>query len=287
MKYYAVGDTGGHRKQLEAGLESIGVDVDNFTIPEGVTIIHMGDLIHKGPASRSLLTLVRDLQDRNPGRWIQLLGNHEAQHLIGGVMFWNCESCVEPDTDDLIQSMWNENRIVAAHSLKGLSNANMTLSARDCWIPTCRDWLLTHGGLSPRWADTLHCDLADVDSVAKAINGLSPRRLSIAGSRLGNPGSLASPVWASAPDEVIPQWEGRMPFNQLAGHTYPFDWERELWFGGPRRAAHMRKLSKLNPDLRTVITQAGRETVFVSVDPGFEKRQPTILAQPLVLIGED
>lgn len=283
MKHYVIGDTGGHSKALKAGLESIGVDTKNRLIPEGVTIIHHGDLIHKGPSSDALLSFVEEMQDNNPGRWIQLLGNHEAHHLPFSVKFWNCDTC-SPAMDTTIQRMFTEGRIKAAHHLIDVEPTNLTLSARDSHVPTSKDWLFTHGGVSRDWLAAVHPQLVTVEDIANDINTLSPTHLSYAGERLGNPGYLASPVWASAPTEVFPTWEGSMPFNQSAGHTYAFDWEREAWFGNHRRIREFKKATKLNPQQRVSITKIG-ESILIGVDPGFETRVPKIKSQPVTLIG--
>lgn len=50
-------------------------------------ICQVGDLIHKGPDSSAVVALVDQIIDSNPGRWVQLLGNHEAQYLSGGTQF--------------------------------------------------------------------------------------------------------------------------------------------------------------------------------------------------------
>jgi hypothetical protein len=47
----------------------------------------VGDLVDRGPDSVRVLNFVRERLETAPGRWIQLIGNHESQYL-GAETFW-------------------------------------------------------------------------------------------------------------------------------------------------------------------------------------------------------
>lgn len=282
MKYYAFGDTGGHLNVLKNGLKNINVDVENYNIPEGITIIHLGDLIHKGKSSLSALTFVERMIAHNPGRWIQLIGNHELQHLEEANLFWRCKC--PPEVKETITRMISEGTMLTAYALKDVEPAKMEISARFRMKPENKDWLFVHGGLTSGWWDLVHKSEPDVTLVADGINALSTRHKDVAGERMGLTG-IPSPVWASAPTEVFTSWEGvSMPFNQMVGHTYPFDWESECWYGNRATVKEYIKSTVLNPNLRVALTLIEGSLLAV-IDPAFETKAPSIDAQPAVLFG--
>ena len=61
----------------------LGADLDSGVVPEGLAIIQVGDLVHKGPDSGECFALADRFLVSSPGRWVQLVGNHEAQYLGG------------------------------------------------------------------------------------------------------------------------------------------------------------------------------------------------------------
>ena len=85
MEYIVFGDTGGHFTQLYNGLIDIGMTQD-YVLPKNTTIVHCGDLVHKGPASMEILHMIDEVKEKNPDQWVQIIGNHEAQYL-GGIVF--------------------------------------------------------------------------------------------------------------------------------------------------------------------------------------------------------
>ena len=107
-----IGDIGGHPGQLQRALLALGPRghrpdprwpathlLAPLRLPADVTVVQVGDLIDRGPDSGGVLKVVHDLMDAHPDRWIQLTGNHEAQYLDGGEVFWP-----EPLAgDDLLQ----------------------------------------------------------------------------------------------------------------------------------------------------------------------------------------
>lgn len=87
-KVVVVGDVGGHLDQLRWALSLMGARGEPLLLPEDVIVVQVGDLIDRGPDSLGVLNLVEDIRQRQPGQWVQLVGNHEAQYLPGGRPFW-------------------------------------------------------------------------------------------------------------------------------------------------------------------------------------------------------
>jgi len=68
-------------------LGELGVDVKTLEMPEGLIIVQLGDLVRVADSpdldSLSCVQTADRLMHVNPGRWIQILGNHDTA-LIGG-----------------------------------------------------------------------------------------------------------------------------------------------------------------------------------------------------------
>ena len=111
-----IGDVGGHPGQLRAALLSLGASDEALRLPDDLTIIQVGDLVDRGPDSAAVLNLVGRYLDNQPGQWIQLVGNHEAQYLPGGVSFWR-ERLSEHDAGRL-RSWWGDERIQVAAAMR-------------------------------------------------------------------------------------------------------------------------------------------------------------------------
>jgi hypothetical protein len=70
-KIVIIGDVGGCSDQLTQSIRPV--------TDGGTLVIQVGDLIDRGPNSRGVLALVQQRLRADPGRWIQLIGNHESQ----------------------------------------------------------------------------------------------------------------------------------------------------------------------------------------------------------------
>src|SRR6266511_3133574 len=82
-----LGDLSGHLAPFVQALGELGVDVAAARVPDDLVVVQVGDLVHKEPDSDTIVALVNRLLDANPGRYLQLLGNHEDQYL-GGQRFY-------------------------------------------------------------------------------------------------------------------------------------------------------------------------------------------------------
>ena len=136
MRAAIFGDIGGHAGAFFRALESLGVDLATGGIPKDLTIVQLGDLIHKGPDSEAIVAFVSKVFSKSPDQWVQLLGNHEMQHL-GGYEFWRC-SC----SRELIASLhswWGNGQ---ASTVAGISHAPVPK------VLTGAPTLLSHAGVT-------------------------------------------------------------------------------------------------------------------------------------------
>ena len=145
-----IGDVGGHLDSLVAQLNVLGVDVEERLVPPELVVCQVGDLVHKGPESAAVVALVDELMARNPDRWIQLLGNHEAQYLPDCQQFWT--PTVDEKTAETIRRWWDSGqvRIAAAFDVIGDGGDGIAVDRYPRWRHA---WLLEasrRAGLSER-----------------------------------------------------------------------------------------------------------------------------------------
>lgn len=300
MELAVFGDTGGHLSALVRSLHSLGVRFDPIFIPENLTIVHVGDLIHKGPHSDEIVLLVDEILNSPYGsQWVQLFGNHEMQHVQSGINFWRCK-CL-PETVARIQSWWSEEK---AHVAAGFNGGDHKL------LPKVGSTVVTHAGVSYPFA-LFTIGAVEPGAIIRNLNLMQKNddpRLNTAGVMLSeqlNP--AAGSIWASSAGEVYPTWvnepkipgvalgrfavdgtplfSGGMPFNQIHGHTAPFAWEWRQWY--PSVSQYFRDNMNVYPKIRVSRFSPGIDSgAFLAVDPGFEKKEPLTLNQPFLLIEE-
>jgi hypothetical protein len=171
-------------------------------------VVQVGDLVHKGPVSELVVGVVETLF-RPTGRWIQLLGNHEAQYVRGGIDFW--VPPIDPVIARKVGSWWEEGFLRPAVAIDD-----------DRLGPT----LVSHGGLTLRsWRE-----LGQPDHVEAARLLTEPghhaRHVLAAGvmaARDDDPGV----AWTEPHRELRSPWlaEGKagrhVPFSQVHGHAQP------------------------------------------------------------------
>lgn len=145
-----IGDVGGHADELARVLLSLGANVATGTLPDGVNVVQVGDLIHRSPHSMAVLTLVNRFLASCPDQWTQLIGNHEAQYLRPGGPTFSWPEILDVDGQDMLHDWWDTGRmVVAAH------------------VPTPGSGtIITHAGLTPGFALATH---QDVQAVAEAL----------------------------------------------------------------------------------------------------------------------
>jgi hypothetical protein len=184
MQNFIFGDTGGHAIQLFNALKSLGVDVKNYIIPEDVRIIHLGDLIHKGPSSKLLLETVDQLIRNNPGQWVQILGNHEFQHIEGSPYFWNCEC--DFDDEAIINDWYDEGLAFATFGLEKYESIKLGpfLNLKARVKAPVSGILFSHASLSWSWWKKFN-SLTSAVELSKELNELHAMDITAAGQMLG------------------------------------------------------------------------------------------------------
>lgn len=292
IKNVVFGDTGGHASQLFASLEALGVDLDTYTIPENLRIIHLGDIIHKGPASSVLIEIINLLMTNNKGRWIQILGNHESQHLRPDApdtdrapYFWSCD-CKERDKKKL-NYWWKTGMASFAWGLDSFdaSSLKLEVSQKPKIVIPDKGILFTHGGLTNVFWTAVTDKQKIPSAVAKKLNASALDLVSQPGQLLGVFNRFVGPVWAIGNTEVFPDWymatlnkQEEMPFIQMHGHTQSFNFVRQKWF--PVSKA-FRDQTKLNPITRAVVTEVSN-SLLIGLDPGFSTKAD-IQDQPFIV----
>ncbi len=270
-----LGDLSGHLAPFVRALGELGVDVAAAAVPDDLVVVQVGDLVHKGPDSDTIVALVDRLLDANPGRYVQLLGNHEDQYL-GGQRFYE-QTPLAPDTVATLRR-WRASgtlRVAAA-------------------IRTTRgeSYLITHAGLT-RLNFLHHVATDEAGQAAKVLNGLMETRPKVihgAGVMLTDLRSgLAGPLWAETTRELYPGWiraaaAGQPPpFGQIHGHCPVLDFAGEFDHPLPAELAPLAAVDR--PRRHVSVTIGGQR--FINVDPGFDHRQPgQARLHPLVMDAE-
>jgi hypothetical protein len=248
-----IGDLADHLEELRGELLRVGADRQMLRLPEDLTVIQVGDLVHRGPDSEGVVALVDRYLREQPKQWVQPAGNHEAHYLREPVFDWP-----ETITDEAIETLrawWSDGRMRSA----------AVVSAAD------EDFLVSHAGVTEGfWRQAL--DSPSLAShAAAAINsfiGTHDDVLFYAGEMLGggDPNLSAGPVWAATASELVPSWLGadqRLPFSQVHGHSMIVDWRGRRVRGGGELTNRL-----------TVDQDAAHETValpggrIIGIDPG-------------------
>jgi hypothetical protein len=259
------GDIGGHMGALDAGLRTLGVQPGALVLPDDLVVVQVGDLIHRGPHGNEIVAWVDRMMQANPGRWIQLIGNHEAEH-IGGPTFTFCD-CTQP----------------TIHTLRSWVDAGMSVLASAAHVAG-EAVLVTHAGLSPTWWGRMDRP----STPGEAAISLNERfadatvrpALLAAGSMLDEPNGQAGVVWAEASRELYGPWAGHHPpFGQVHGHSSAFDWDAGRWRAGTPR--WIERATVVDVERRhSVLSISGRP--FIGIDPGFEEDDPGRDITPLL-----
>lgn len=264
-----VGDVGGQLSALVEQLIELGADPDTFELPPDLTVVQVGDLMHRGPDSPGVIGLVDRILTAQPGQWVQLVGNHEALYL--GLPQFHWPERLPGSSQEVINRWWGTARLRIA--------AAVEIAEQDT------GWLVTHAGVTQGfWRHFLGQPASAVDtarSLNRLIGSLHEKWLFRPGVMVTRTSDLsAGPLWASAPDELIPSWREaalEMPFQQVHGHSSLVDWAtgrhlgRPEWVGPFREDERLRHTTSIIGDRR-----------IVGIDPGHGRR-PAPVWGPLVL----
>lgn len=247
-----IGDIGGHHDVFVAALTAAGVDVAARRVPGDLTVVQVGDLVHKGPADAACVQLADDLLRAAPGAYVQLWGNHDAAYVGGPDVSGRPGVTAIDDGSAATLRRW-----YAAGTAR-LAVAIDTVERGPV--------LVTHGGLTAGLWRRLGRPATAV-AAAEAVNGLlSDPQLAFRPGRLmtGVVDLAAGVTCPRTGAELAASWlaEGVLPFDQVHGHEAVWDWPAGRWHDDVPAA--VRELSTVEPDRRSCSVEiAGRRLLSV------------------------
>ncbi|MEU3764799.1 metallophosphoesterase [Amycolatopsis keratiniphila] len=236
-----IGDVGGHPDQLRRALAWLGATGER--LPPDLTVIQVGDLVDRGPDSTGVLDIVANLLD--DGRWIQLAGNHEAQYLPGGDVFWR--EPLAADGAARLRQWWAEGRLRVAEAVRTAEGEEL---------------LVTHAGLTLASWQRLNEPMSATEA-AEILEG-RPDLIWEKGAH-GRDGT-AGPLWAESGAALHEPWmgyRGVVPFGQIHGHSTVVRFAERTW----RCTGRVRHRATVAWHDRHVHVRVGGR-VFTGVDPG-------------------
>ena len=266
------GDVAGHRSPFTDQLVDLGCDPASGSMPEGLEVVQVGDLVHRGPDSDGSLRVADRFMRANPSRWHQLFGNHEG-HELGGPRLVGFDGQVGPEGQAILADWWRNRR---AHMAVAFDTVELG--------PV----LVTHAGLTRSMWRTIGSP-RDAHTAADLLNrmvGVAPELAFKPGNMLSGPDGRAyqdpGVAWAEAATEVLDPWAlyGSAPFSQVHGHSSIYRWRdsRPQRWVSPLVAA---SITRISPTRRHAWAEAGGAT-FIGVDPG-HGANPARTWGPLVL----
>jgi hypothetical protein len=250
-------DIGGHDTVLETVLRSLGADVDSGELPAGLDIVQIGDLVRlsqcRGAGSDRCVEIADRFMVASPGRWTQLIGNHEVA-CIGGPTMATWESpalCMTDKTLRTLQRWWDA----------GAMQVAMVIPFQG------QPALVSHAGLTRGRYEALGMPAtpADAARVFNEVLGDDPATWGAPGVLVsGTPSLSADCLWADATTELYPSWAGhQVPFNQVHGHSQVFDWHRSHW--RPAASDAVKAQSVVDP-IRRRVRFGGPGNVLLGID---------------------
>lgn len=222
QRFALFGDVQGFRDVYAAALADLGVDTDAGLVPTDLTVIQVGDLIHKGPDSDGAIDMVDRLLRCSPDNYIQLTGNHEGQYL-GGPVFW--PGTISDDHARKLAKWFVDGASRIACAVNSIEHGPV---------------LVSHGGMSrQRWAD-----LGEPDQAADAARSLNeqfwhdPENALKPGIMLRGEVGPPGVAWTEPVRELYEPWlaADRVPFAQVHGHASPYSWAMRGFYRGVPRA---------------------------------------------------
>lgn len=251
-----IGDVGGHLVELRRELVRLGADEATGRLPEDLTVVQLGDLVHRGPQSAGVVALVDRYLREQPSHWLQLVGNHEAQYLAAPAFAW--PERLDEVSAATIRSWWAEGLLRAAAVVPDRVGGQA---------------LITHAGLTCGfWRGVLGAPNSAAKA-AEALNGLIEDHADVLfrpGQLLlgGGPNLSAGPLWAVAATELVPGWMGAgAPFSQVHGHTSIYRWHEHRFVARDDIA----RRTSVDELARHESTKLGG-TMIIGIDPGHGAR---------------
>jgi len=279
-----IGDVAGHLDELRAELGRLGADPVTGRLPDDLTVVQVGDLVHRGPASDAVIELVDGYLTRQPERWVQLVGNHEAQYLREPAFDW--PERISARSRETLVRWWEERRMLVAAAVIGDTETFLVTHAgvtTDFWrgiLPAPRSAVQAAALINSLVTE-------DADAVFQPGAMLHGRRLpgrATHDGRTAREGGRAArepavgPVWASTACELLPGWLGTtLPFSQVHGHDSIFDWQRRCFRANPDTdvADELAHRTVIDDEAKQEITVlAGGRIIGVDPGHGAQARRP-------------
>jgi hypothetical protein len=265
-----IGDVGGHAVELSAALTGLGCDVAERYVPDDLVVIQVGDLVHRGPASDEVVSVVDGFLRNNQGRWVQLVGNHEAQYLAEPVFSW--PESISPKSIRLLQS-WFESGLMTMAACVRTAGVEVRAAGGARTRVGAGDLVVSHAGVTRGLWEELGC--LPARELVDAVNALA----SDSTSAVWRPGLMltrfvnmrAGTAWAEAGVELVGSWWGTEPpgFHQAHGHSSAFDWGRGSW-RHPQLGQLYKNAAHIDRVARVERFDVGDQTIW-GVDPGHER----------------
>lgn len=267
MRHAIFGDIAGHYRPFRKGLQEIGVDVKNFSVPDDLVVVQVGDLVHKGPNSQLVVDLVEKMIYENPKNWVQLAGNHELPY-VAGTNFFHPDR-VEPDTAEKLMALHQDGKLHPSYAFTSAEG---------------QDYLVTHAGLTrPNYL--FHGGGSAFD-INEALRSSDWKNLMTPGCMLGGgrANNYAGVFWAESVGEVYASWYNApnpAPFHQIHGHSSLRQWDRNGLMRFNYAEWVLGNLSNDFDNMHTCWSHAGVD--FHAVDCGLGSRAFTEVIHPLVV----
>lgn len=297
QQQFVIGDIGGHLDALTGILKQVGVD-SNWRLPEGTSVVQVGDLVRISPHFRDsntqIMRIVDQLMAANGDKWTQLCGNHECAALGGPARSkWEVADSIDAVCREILQDLWQDGQMKLAVASKG----RLKLPPNTVETVVDSDFLITHAGYTRgKWRQD--SSPATPQLAAEMINRECGKSL----IEVSNPGSLvterrtleADTMWAEVNHELLEPWmlQKRLPFSQIHGHASPFHWPDCAWW--PDTPSLIREHTHIDREARRsitgpLVTGKSKDQVpppfFISIDWTLEDLPPDQI-WPLLRIEE-
>lgn len=242
-----LGDIGGQLRVFERAMASLHVDPYG-RLPADLAVVQVGDLVRVGGHgldNAGCVEAAERYRESNPGRWVQLLGNHDMA-LIGGP---RRQSWPEPSTEDTAVATalcrwWSERQVRLAVGLRTRELGQV---------------LITHAGLTRgRWLSL--GGPTEPDTAADSINtdvGRPIDEVIRGGILTGVATETADVTWAEVITELYAPWlvADDAPFTQVHGHAAPWNWTAGEWW--PDATPAVRAATHVDRAVRRTTTRLG------------------------------
>ncbi len=251
-----IGDIGGQATVFQHVMSDLGADPDTLALPAGLAAVQVGDLVRAGVGTGldndACVRLAARAAAANPGRWVQLWGNHDLAVLGGPCKpSWLAAPQVTSATRERLRRWWEHRHALLAIGLRSRELGDVLVSHAGL---TRGRWQAIAGPRTPAAAaDLLNRDVGQ--PVARVIHGGS-----LTGTDPGADAAGADVTWAEVVEELYRPWlaAGDMPFNQIHGHAAPWNWSTQDWW--PTMTQELRAATTVDPATR-------RTTIFLTDSP--------------------